>query len=67
MAVYTFRCRTCGETVSIEHEMTDPHPTLHDGCGGKLARVFDSQAKIVYKTSGFSAVDKRFDRNPHDE
>jgi putative FmdB family regulatory protein len=67
MAAYTFRCRTCGEMVSVEHAMSDPHPTHHEGCGGELGRIFDSQSRVVYRTNGFTVVDKRFDINPHDE
>ncbi len=66
MALYTFRCRKCSEEVSIEHPMNEGHPTEHEGCGGKLARVFDSQADVIYKTIGFTRTDKRFEPSPKD-
>ena len=66
MAVYNFRCRRCEEVVAVEHAMTEPHPTHHEGCGGELARIFDSQALVVYKTTGFVTTDSRFASDPKD-
>ena len=51
MALYTFRCRKCEQKVTVEHLMSGPHPTHHEGCGGELARVFDSQAEVIYLRS----------------
>jgi predicted nucleic acid-binding Zn ribbon protein len=60
MAEYTFRCRKCEKVVVIEHAMTAPHPTHHEGCGGTLGRIYDSQALVVYKSTGFTRTDNRF-------
>lgn len=66
MPVYSFRCRKCGEVVEVEHRMTEPHPVVHEGCGGELGRIFDSQAKVIYHAGGFYATDKRLDPQPED-
>ena len=66
MALYTFRCRKCEQKVTVEHLMSGPHPTHHEGCGGELARVFDSQAEVIYRTTGFTRTDRRFETNPAD-
>lgn len=66
MAVYTFRCRKCEKEVVVKHAMADPHPTHHEGCGGELGRVFDSQAEVIYRSTGFTRTDKRFEANPKD-
>jgi predicted nucleic acid-binding Zn ribbon protein len=63
MAVYTFRCRTCGETIFVEHAMTDPHPTHHDGCGGNWAvsstvrrKLCIKQVALLLWTSGLTSI-----------
>jgi len=66
MAVYTFRCRKCRAEIAVEHPISEPHPVQHAGCGGELGRVFDSQAGVVYRTSGFTKVDQRLEANPRD-
>jgi predicted nucleic acid-binding Zn ribbon protein len=54
------------DTVEVEHPVGDPHPTNHDDCGGELGRIFDSQADVIFKTTGFTRTDKRFEPNPAD-
>jgi len=66
MAQYSFRCRKCSKTVVVEHAMSEQHPTHHEGCGGELSRIFDSQSEVIYKTTGFTRTDKRFETNPQD-
>ena len=66
MAVYSFRCRTCGAEIQVEHSMSDPQPTIHEGCGGELGRIFDSQSEVIYRSAGFTKVDKRFETKQAD-
>ncbi len=66
MPVYSFRCRKCGEVVSVEHRMSEPHPTVHAGCGGALGRIFDSQKQVIFHAGGFYATDKRLDPKESD-
>ena len=63
MTIYTFRCRKCAEMIEVEHSMSEPHPTTHEGCGGEMAHVFDSQADVIYKSGGFYTTDRRLDRH----
>lgn len=66
MPIYTFRCRKCAEEIQVEHPMSALHPARHEGCGGELGRIFDSQTEVIYKTTGFTRTDRRFEANPKD-
>ncbi len=61
MPTYTFQCEDCKEIVAVEHRMTEPHPEMHAGCGGRLHRIFDSQPTPIYRGAGFYTTEKRLD------
>ena len=63
MPVYTFRCQKCENPVEVEHGFLEPHPKRHQGCGGKLSRVFQDP-QVIWKSAGFFSVDKRLDPKP---
>jgi predicted nucleic acid-binding Zn ribbon protein len=49
--------------IEVEHSMSEPHPTTHEGCGGEMAHLFDSQADVIYKSGGFYTTDRRLDKH----
>ena len=54
---YQMRCTECKAEIIVEHPMQDPHPATHEGCGGKLVRVF-VDVGVVYKGDGFYSTDR---------
>ena len=56
---YCFRCQKCKKkNIKIEHRITEPHPKIHSGCGGKLIHVI-AKPNVVYKGAGFFTTDTR--------
>ncbi len=66
MPVYTFRCRKCRQIIEVEHPMTEAHPEVHEGCGGELARVYNSQPNPIYRGAGFYTTEKRLEPTEND-
>jgi putative FmdB family regulatory protein len=61
LPTYTFRCRKCGATIEVEHPITGKHPERHEGCGGLLGRIFNSQKDPIYRGDGFYSTEKRLE------
>lgn len=57
MPTYEYACDTCDEHFEVYQSFSDDPLTTHDGCGGKLSKVFGSVG-IVLKGSGFYKTDK---------
>ncbi len=61
MALYDYRCDTCGNEFELERPM-GLHPTAScPNCGGEAGRVFNPSG-IVFTGSGFYNTDERGDR-----
>ncbi len=58
MPTYRYLCSKCGEEFDVDQPITAPALTTHEGCGGKLQKVF-SPVGIVFKGSGFHKTDSR--------
>lgn len=68
MPEYNFWCKSCNKNFTVEHSMFEPHPTVCPMCGhNRIGRIFDSQRYVLYKTSGFTQIDKRLDYDPIEE
>src|SRR5436853_7596307 len=44
MPLYDYRCHQCGETFEVRQRFADPVWTVHEGCGGELARLVSAPA-----------------------
>ena len=53
MPVYEYKCSKCQEVLEVVHAMTDQPPVKHQGCGGKLDRVFAAPT-ITYVGAGWA-------------
>ncbi|HEX6310067.1 MAG TPA: FmdB family zinc ribbon protein [Acidimicrobiia bacterium] len=58
MPTYQYRCAQCGEQFEARQSIHDDSLTVHDGCGGKLAKVL-GVGGIVLKGPGFYRTDSR--------
>ena len=58
MPTYEYRCAKCGRHLEVFQSFSEAPLTVHDDCGGALARVL-SPAGIVLKGSGFYKTDSR--------
>lgn len=61
MAEYDYRCKECGEVVTVVKSMKDPHPTSCPHCNGPLQRLY-APVPVAYHTSGFYNSDKGLDK-----
>jgi len=57
MPIYTYKCRSCGETYDRHHGFDEKVTDLCD-CGSDLRRVFNP-AGVSFKGSGFHYTDSR--------
>jgi putative FmdB family regulatory protein len=55
---YQYACTECGGQLEAVQKFTDEPLTVHEGCGGRLRKVF-SPVGIVFKGSGFYRTDSR--------
>jgi putative FmdB family regulatory protein len=58
MPTYAYSCTKCGEQIEVYQTFSEEPLKRHDGCGGKLQKVF-SPVGIVLKGSGFYKTDSR--------
>lgn len=58
MPFYDYSCTTCAATVEILHGIDEGMVRTHDGCGGRLERLF-SAASVHFKGSGWAKLDRR--------
>lgn len=74
MPTYMYQCERCNEMVEISTVgYNSTHSRLHCDvedtyCDGILLRRWRNEnPNVVYRSTGFYATDKRFDRNEDDE
>ena len=58
MPTYEYACTKCGERFDVYQSFSDEPLKKHEGCGGKLTKVF-GPVGIVLKGSGFYKTDNR--------
>ncbi|MGC4056285.1 MAG: zinc ribbon domain-containing protein [Paludibaculum sp.] len=56
MPLYEYKCDRCHETIEVLQKFSDAPLTVHDGCGGAVARLISPSA-LQFKGSGFYITD----------
>lgn len=56
MPLYDYRCKKCGETFEVMQKFSDAPLTVHEGCGGDLAKLLSAPA-LQFKGSGWYITD----------
>ena len=57
MPTYEYRCGSCGCTFDEFHNMNDTAQRVCPECGGKAEKMIGTGSGIIFKGSGFHAVD----------
>lgn len=58
MAVYDYRCTSCGEVFEVSHGMTEHPDVVCPTCGAAATKVFNANG-IKFEGSGFYNTDQR--------
>jgi len=56
MPLYDYRCQKCGETFEVRQKFSDAPLTVHEGCGGGLAKLLSAPA-FQFKGTGWYVTD----------
>jgi putative FmdB family regulatory protein len=56
MALYEYRCGSCGKTFEVMQKFSDAPLEIHENCGGALEKLVSASA-IKFKGSGFYVND----------
>ena len=56
MPLYEYRCHRCGKTFELRQKFAEAPLTVHEGCGGEVARIIFASA-LQFKGSGFYVND----------
>lgn len=54
MPVYTYKCESCQQKLSVVQSMFEEPLQTHDNCGGKLVRLIVSVPVIIYRGDGWA-------------
>jgi putative FmdB family regulatory protein len=52
MPIYEYACDDCGSIIELIRRLSEPDPTVHDGCGGALGRVVSAPSMRVKENDG---------------
>ncbi|MBN9662194.1 MAG: hypothetical protein J0H49_28615 [Acidobacteria bacterium] len=56
MPLYEYKCDRCNQTIEVLQKFSDAPLSVHEGCGGALARLISPSA-LQFKGSGFYITD----------
>lgn len=56
MPLYEYKCDRCDSVFEVIQKFSDEPLTVHEGCGGNVARLLSSPA-LQFKGSGFYITD----------
>jgi len=56
MALYEYRCHSCGKTLEVMQKFSDDPLTVHEDCGGELEKLISTSA-LKFKGSGWYVND----------
>ncbi|QOY89498.1 FmdB family zinc ribbon protein [Paludibaculum fermentans] len=56
MPLYEYKCDRCHKTIEVLQKFSDTPLSVHEGCGGALARLISTSA-LQFKGSGFYITD----------
>jgi putative FmdB family regulatory protein len=56
MPLYEYKCQRCNKLFEVIQKFADEPLTIHEGCGGTVARQFSAPA-LLFKGSGFYITD----------
>jgi putative FmdB family regulatory protein len=56
MPLYEYRCDACGDVIEVKQKFSDVPLSVHEGCGGKLARMLSAPA-FQFKGTGWYVTD----------
>jgi putative FmdB family regulatory protein len=54
MPIYEYACDDCGSVIELIRRLSEPDPTIHDGCGGALRRVVSAPSMRVKENDGLT-------------
>ncbi|MBM3745638.1 MAG: zinc ribbon domain-containing protein [Acidobacteria bacterium] len=56
MPLYEYKCERCGDVFEVIQKFSDAPLTVHDNCGGAVARLL-SAAALQFKGTGWYITD----------
>ena len=54
MPIYEYACDDCGSIIELIRRLSEPDPTVHDGCGGALRRLVSAPSMRVKENDGLT-------------
>jgi putative FmdB family regulatory protein len=54
MPIYEYACDDCGSVIELIRPLSEPDPTVHDGCGGALRRLVSAPSMRVKENDGLT-------------
>jgi len=54
MPIYEYACDDCGSIIELIRRLSEPAPTVHDGCGGALRRLVSAPSMRVKENDGLT-------------
>jgi putative FmdB family regulatory protein len=54
MPIYEYVCDDCGGVIEVIRRLSDPDPTVHEGCGGALHRLVSAPSVRMKENDGLT-------------